>query len=160
MKEIIIDNLIMSYDDSFEILGEEETDQLKFYDDNKGICLKNEDKHLMITIGYKKINSLINLILSENNLIKTTQNDIARAMKKYDYQLIDYSKKIIKDKQAHGFSYKYIADDINMYGEAYVIKFNKAIYYLYLYSRSDNYKENKEIFDNILNQIEWKNKEV
>ena len=42
MKEIIIDDLILYYDDDFRLIGEEETMQMKFYGDSTGICIRNE----------------------------------------------------------------------------------------------------------------------
>ena len=156
MKEIIINDLILIYPEEFEAVGEEETDQMKFYNDSKGICIKDSNRHMIITVGCKDVNLLANFIFSRKDLVKRTQSDIATAMKNYDFKLIGKIESVADGKEIDGFNYEYIAEDIPMYGEAYVFKKNKTIYYLYLYSRKDCFDNNVAVWKDIINNLRWK----
>lgn len=155
MKKIIIKDLVLFYPDEFVLLGEEETNQMKFYNDSKGICIKSDDRHMIITVGYKEVNILVNLIISRKDLVKNTLADISSAMKEYDFKFINIISSIADDKEINGFSYEYISENIPMYGEAYIIKRNNNIYYLYLYSRKDNLDTNLDIWKDIINNLKW-----
>lgn len=155
MKKIIIKDLVLFYPDEFVLLGEEETNQMKFYNDSKGICIKSDDRHMIITVGYKEVNILVNLIISRKDLVKNTLADISSAMKEYDFKFINIISSIADDKEINGFSYEYISENIPMYGEAYIIKRNNNIYYLYLYSRKDNLDTNLNIWKDIIDNLKW-----
>lgn len=156
MKEIIIKDLILSYDDDFKLLGEEETDQMKFYNDSKGICIKDDNRRMIVTIGFKNVNLLTNFILFNKDLVNKTQSDISTAMKAYDYKLIGNINALADGREIDGFNYEYVAEGIEMYGEVFVFKKDKTIYYLYLYSRKDNLNNNLEIWKEIINNLRWK----
>ncbi len=156
MKEIIIDDLILYYDDDFSLIGEEETKQMKFYGDSQGICIRNNEKHMIVTIGSKKINGFSNLLLNNKDLAKLTQEDIARAMRPYGYEktadLLEYAD----GQEMRGFAYDYVVEKVPMYGEAYVTKKDKKIYYLYLYVRQECKGNGIALWKKMIGELKWK----
>ncbi len=156
MKEIIIDDLILYYDDDFSLIGEEETMQMKFYGDSTGICIRNEKKHMIVTIGSKKINGFSNLLLNNKDLVNLTQEDIARAMRPYDYKLASSLMETADGQEMRGFAYDYIAEGVPMYGEAYVAKKDRKIYYLYLYVRQECKEDGIGLWKKMIGDLKWK----
>ncbi|MBR4461909.1 MAG: hypothetical protein IKS51_04945 [Erysipelotrichaceae bacterium] len=156
MKEIIVNDLILCYDEPFRVLGEEETNQMKFYNDSQGICIRNDEEHMMVTVGIKQINGIMNLLLTNKDLVKKTEEDIAHAMKPYAYQLSGHLTENADGQEIHGFAYEYEAEGKPMYGEAYVAKKDKVIYYLYLYVRRENKEDCLGIWKKMIGDLRWK----
>ena len=156
MKEIIIDDLILRYDDDFCLIGEEETRQMKFYGDSQGICIRNKEKHMIVAVGSKKINGFSNFLLNNKDLAKLTQEDIARAMKPYGYQMTSELLEYADGQELRGFAYDYTAEKIPMHGEAYVTKRDKKIYYLYVYVRQEGKETGLAIWKKMLGDLGWK----
>ncbi|MBQ6559451.1 MAG: hypothetical protein IJL85_01340 [Erysipelotrichaceae bacterium] len=156
MKEIIVNDLILYYDDPFRVLGEEETNQMKFYNDSQGICIRNDEEHMMVTVGTKQINGITNFLLFSKDLLNKTQEDIAHAMKPYGYALSEYLTEDADGQEIRGFAYEYETEGIPMYGQAYVAKKDKVVYYLYLYVRRENKENGLKLWKKIIDELKWK----
>ncbi len=156
MKEIINDDLILYYDDDFRLMGEEETGQMNVDGDSTSICIRNNEKHMIVAVGSKKINGFSNLVLNNKDLAKLTQENISRAMRPYSYEktadLLEYAD----GQEMRGFAYDYVAEKVPMYGEAYVTKKDRKIYYLYLYVRQECKGNGIAIWKKMIGDLKWK----
>ena len=61
----------------------------------------------------------------------------------------------IGGEQAEGFSYAYEAQGVDMYGESYVIKYDRKLYYLNFYARGELLNESLEVWNRILSSAMW-----
>ena len=154
MIEVKVDGLIASSDE-LTALDEEELNQLNFYSGEKGVCLKNEDEHVMISIGHKRVNRLAAVLLTGRDLIRRTQDDIARAMKPYGYRLLGYRTGNAGGLAAGSFDYQYEVDGIKMYGETMTARRGGDLYYLYLYVREENKEAGLRIWKGLTESLKW-----
>jgi hypothetical protein len=101
----------------------------------QGICLQDKENHILISVGTKKAN-LAEKFLNGKDLGKAIEAKVAKAMKPFNYKLLQTKETTIDKTQACGFAYEYDANQVHMLGESYVVKKGKYLYYLNLYARS------------------------
>ena len=111
---------------------------------------------MMVTVGTKQINGITNFLLSNKDLLKKTEEDIAHAMKPYGYALSEYLTENADGQEIRGFAYEYEAEGKAMYGQAYVTKKDKVVYYLYLYVRNENKENGLKLWKKIIDGLKWK----
>ena len=141
--------------EGFRVMDEEEKKQLNFYGEAADLCLKDEEKHILMCMASKKVNPLAILIINEKDLIRQTEKVMAGAMKPYGYGFKEYLSRDIGGRKAQGYLYDYLAEDIEMSGETFCLKKDKAIYYIYAYFRRSLEDESLKAIDVLLDQISW-----
>ena len=157
MEELLLnEKLVMTLPDGLRVMNDEETAKLNFYKDRKGLCFNDPEKHLMITSGFKKLNGIINMLISEKDLNMNSEAEIGKAMKPYGYRLIDLGSRTIAGSKAECYSYEYNSEGIDMFGESYVFKKDKDAYYLNMYTRAENKEENLACWNAFLDGLKWK----
>ena len=139
----------------FRALDDEEKQELDFYGGAADLCLRDPDRHIMISIACKQVNPLALLILSEKELAKQTEKVMAGVMKPYGYVFREFITKQIDGKKAEGYRCDYLAQDTEMSGMTLCLKRNKAIYYLYAYFRRSAEEESLKAVEELLDQIRW-----
>lgn len=153
---MIINNEIeIQVPDDLKVMSEEKRKAMNFLADGEGYCLENEDKHILISIGWKKVGLFAGAMLNTNDLYKGMEKSIQTGMQPYNYNKERDLEKNIDGETIKGIRYKYTATEIDMIGESYVVKKGKNIYYFHYYSREELDNDNKNIWSNILESAKW-----
>lgn len=137
----------------FRVLAEEERNKMSFAKDGEGVCLHDEQRHVLISIGYKKA-GLASLLVKPKDVVKTFEKNIAKAMKPFGYKLEDFKERQVGDKCFEGFRYSYSTQGIDMAGESLIGKNNKTFYYMHVYVRA-NMPDGFDVWDEMLNGVVW-----
>lgn len=128
---------------------------MNFLVDGESCCFENEEKHLLVAIGWKKVGLFAGAMLNTNDLYKNLEKSIQTGMQTFNYSKVSDLEKEVGNKKLKGLRYQYKASDIDMVGESYVIKHGKVIYYLHYYSRVAFDDENKNTWLSVLESAKW-----
>ena len=152
MKAVILNNeLNFAYPDDFEVLSEDEIKEMNFIEKGEGICIRNKDKRILVSIGYKKVNGFASFILNDKDIIKKNEKIVSDAMKVNDYQLDDFLSRNVAGQLCQGFSYDYLVNDIKMHGETVLLKLKNNLYYINSYVRDENKEKTLSIIEDMYN---------
>ena len=143
------EELTVTYPDGFHVMDEEEKKKLNAIG-GIGEVITDPDRHIILSFGWKKTGGLISKMFSAENASKEVEKNYKSAMKPYDYHFGDRFSRTIAGEKAEGFSFGYIAQEIEMYAESYVLKHKKGFYYIHYYSRTSVKEENAAVLNDIL----------
>ena len=148
--------LELNLPDGFLEMSREETAGFLITDRGEGIALKDKERHLIVTAGWKKIGGFSGMILNQNDLRKKMERDIRNSLAKLNYKEAGPSDRQVGGLTAEGFQYQYTAvDGTEMTGESYVLKKDYTLYYFHLYSRRELASENSGLFKTVLMNAHW-----
>ena len=150
-----LNKLKYSYPEGFAMVPEMERSQMQFVGEPPAICLKDKDRHMILTAGAKKP-GLFGGMISVKSAAEEMEKRIRKPMEPYGYHLEDFKGRMICGENASGFRYRYTAQDIGMYGESYVVRHEKVLYYLHVYLREEFAEESWPVWERILDAVEWK----
>ncbi|MCR4962812.1 MAG: hypothetical protein K6B40_02890 [Firmicutes bacterium] len=136
MKQMQIQDLILSYPEGFHEMSREEKAGLAFYNGESGVCLSDPEAHILVTIGCKE--SRLAFLLQARDAAKKAEEHIRKPMQAYQYRLEEFSDHRVGGEKACGYRYRYTVQDIPMTGETVVVKHKKAFYYLNFYARTES----------------------
>ena len=153
---IINEQLSVSLPEGFGQLSEEERSQLHFIEDGEGKIFSDPERHMIVSIGWKKVNGLAALILSSKDLIRNTEASINKAMEAYSYKLEGFLSRNVGSHKTEGFSYVYETQGVKMYAETLTLKYKKTFFYLYLYTRKELKNNSQAVWLDILESCQWK----
>ncbi len=157
METVLLnDQLSVSIPDGFHVMSREEISQLNFSGEAPQWCIRDEERHVIFTIAWKKTNALFSMVLSEKDVAKSMEKSLRGSMQSVNYQLEEFVSSSLDGKSAEGFTYDYVVDDVGMHGIIYSVKQKKCFYYIYGYIRQQLRKEGEEAVEQILNSISWK----
>ena len=148
------DTLSLTFPDGFEKLDEAQLQQLRAMKSSPDVCLRDEEKHIIVSLAYKRAGFLSG-VLNGRYLIKSAQSRLAAAMRGYGYRLTGYEDRRVGSKAAQSFQYAYVAQDVGMRGECCAIKEGKAIYYLHFYVRETYAEEGFRLWKQVLADADW-----
>ncbi len=158
MEQIFInDTLRLSVPDSFHTIPKEELRALRTGFSGKSIALRSEEKHIILSIGWKKaegLGALFGKLLVGDDLVRQLENCYSRGQQGYETKA--YPEYTIGGIHAGGLRYTYTAKDIDMTGESYAFKKDKTVYYIHFYYRTDRQDESLEECRAILDSASWK----
>ena len=155
MEMISLNNaLSFSFPDGFRKMSEAEIKQLRRSNPGTGECLRDDDRHIIVSVAYKGAGFLTELLMGRD-LIKNAQSRIAGAMRPYGYQLTGYEDRRVGDRTAQSFQYAYVAQGIRMTAECCAVKEGKAIYYMHLYVREACSEEGFRLWKQVLAEARW-----
>ncbi len=157
MKTIILnDELELAYPDSFRVLGKEERSRLNFIEEGSGECLKDDERHILISAGWKKTGGFVSLLADTKGISDHNETAVRKAMAPYGYENDGHVTADIGGKTSEGFLYHYQAQGIPMSGECRTVKNGRTIYYLNAYYRTARQAESAGIVKDILGQAKWR----
>ena len=148
------DTLSLTFPDGFEKLDEAQLQQLRAMKSSPGICLRDEEKHIIVSLAYKGA-GILSWVLNGKDLVKSAQSRLAAAMRRFGYRLTGYEDRRVGSKTARSFQYTYTAQGIGMKAECCVIKEEKAIYYLHFYVRESYAEEGIRLWKQVLADADW-----
>ena len=150
METVILnDSLRFSFPDGFRKMSEEELKQVCTYKSGPGVCLRDDDRHIIVSLGHRRA-GLLAALLNGKDLIKSAQSRIAGVMKPFGYRLTGYQDRVLAGKTAPSFQYTYTAQGVRMVGECCALKMNKTLYYLHCYVRQSCLEEGSQTWKEIL----------
>lgn len=151
-----LDNhLELSYSNSFRQLTPEERSKLHFMAEGEGVCIRDDEHHILISVGWHEINAFLGFLFNDKDLAENMKKNIRKMSSPYHFRDEEDIKTDLGGKTAEGIRYRYDAENIEMISESYVLKMNKTIYYFHFYTRAALFMNNKEIWDDILKTVRW-----
>ena len=110
-------------------MSKEEKAKLNFLESGEGICLRDEDRHMLVSIGWKETGMLAAMLLSESSLERNMESSIRQGMLSYGFKLETHLNRQIAGRNAAGFRYVYTTQGIDMLGESYVLRNGRSVFY-------------------------------
>ncbi|MCR4841457.1 MAG: hypothetical protein K5848_07960 [Lachnospiraceae bacterium] len=143
----------------FHVMDEKERSKYKMTGKGEYVGLSNPDIHMMITVGVKKLNAFIKLLLKPKDFAKGMRNCIVKGNKPYGIKAEELKDLTLAGAPAKGFSYTYTVRDIAMTGRAYAVFTDNTVYYVYQYVRTEFDEEFKDVFENFLKELKIEGKQ-
>ena len=150
------DEIVLPIPNGAHVLDEAEMAALPKLAGGECTFLRDEARHSLISVGRKPLGMLTAAFVDLPGLAKRLEQGIAEPMASYEYRYGGPQSVTFDGQEAKGLSYHYKAQEIAMYGESYVLKNKKVIWYLHLYAREDSLEESLAVWRTFLSQIEWK----
>ena len=151
MKEIRLKDVLFQIPDGFERLSEDEVRKLNMAEEgDEGAVFRNEEEHMIVSLGYKKINGFSALMLSEAEMLDHMAKQTASLMRGFAYRETERRSDGFCGRQIPGFGYTYEVSDIQMYGRSYLMKEKSDCHYLHFYFRKEGYDEGNRLVETIL----------
>lgn len=141
--------------DGFHVMDEEEMSGMTMIAAGPGVCLKDPERHMVVSVGYKIAGLLTSKILSQKDIAEKSEGTIRQAMQPYHYRPDGAGKREICRLAADGFGYQYTAEEADMYAETYVIKKGKTFYYFHVYMRAALKEESMPVWEEMLREAVW-----
>lgn len=156
MEQITLNKqLTLTFPDGFRKLDANEVKALSSAGSENAEALKNEEAHLMVSMGFKKAGGLAGLLLKEADMVKAAEKGIAKASAPFGYKLAGFGERTVGGKEAKSFRYTYTAQGVAMTGEGVVVKAGGFYYYLYLYAREALQDAGFAAWQEILDSARW-----
>lgn len=152
---ILNDQLHLNLPEGFRVLREEERKAMATIDEPPAWCVRNEERHLVISAYWRKIGMLPALLINEKDIIRNVEQTIAKPMAQYGYHLENWESILIGDRKAQGICYSYHAEGIGMVADSFVVKSRRALYYFHTYSRSALHEENRILWSDLFLRATW-----
>ena len=147
--------LNLNVPEGFHVLSEAERSRLNFIADGEGCCLQDAERHIMVSVGWKKTGAFAGLILNTGDVAKRLESSIRNAMKPFHYRAEEKVELCPGGKKAEGIRYVYDAQGVEMTGESCVLKVNKTLYYFNFYTRKALQEENRKVWEDLLQSMHW-----
>ncbi len=148
--------LEVDFPDGFHELSAEETGKLKLTEAGPGVVLSDPERHIMVSVGWKKIGALAGLLLNEGDLAGKMEKSLESSMAQFGYQAIGKPKKNLGGETAQGICYRYVTQGIGMQGESLVLKHKKTLYYFHYYTRETLAEEDRPVWEQVLGSVRWR----
>ncbi len=141
--------------DGFHVMDDAERSNLEFIVEGPGVCLSDPERHIIVSIGYKKTSGFAAMLVSEKDAAKNMETQIGTALRSFGYRLDGFAARMIGGKTGTGSGYHYVSGDTGMYGESFVVKQGKVFYYFHYYTREALIDENFPVWSGFLSEIRW-----
>ena len=150
-KQITIHEcLTLRFDEGFHVMNEEEKRKLPSFGEGPSDVLNDPERHIIISLGWKKVPRLTSLLFNEKDAVQAVKNSIKKPMKAFGYCHEEDLTRNIAGMAAEGFCYEYETQGIGMFGETYVVKYENGLFYLHFYTRTALKEENLKIWNDML----------
>lgn len=137
MEKITLnDELTLVPPAGFRRMTEAECSGMTVLEDGLWVGLRDEERRIVVTAGWKDVDGLTAILLKSRDLAKNMEKQVQKAMESMDYHLVDFADRTIAGMRASGFQYKYRAQETDMMGESYAVKRGRTVYYFHFYARS------------------------
>ena len=141
-----LNELTFEFPQGFRALEEEEIRQLNINETgDENIVMKDDDRHMLVSLSYQKVNPLFLAVLSLKEIVEKNEAQTADLMRPFAYHKEAY----LNVGKAQGFDYTYEAGGRKMYGASYNIKGKKGLYHIHFYLRD----EERDLYENLADEI-------
>ena len=152
-NKLTLKDLTLFLPDGFHVMDEAEWSKMQLLASGECAGLADPQRHIIVTAGYKQINSFSAALLSGRDLVKNMEKQIRKSMTSLGYSLICFDSRTVDGKTAEGFRYTYTSSSVDMTGESLVIKSGKELYYLHVYMRSELLSPSLPVWENLLDSV-------
>ena len=150
---MISEQLKLPCPSGFHLMSDEEKAKLNFLESGEGFCLRNEDRHMLVSVGWRETGMLTAMLLSDISVEKNMESSIRQAMQPYGFRLETYLNRQIASGNAAGFRYTYTAQDTGMLSESYVLRSGRSVIYFHLYARDAFREESLPVWNDLLASV-------
>ena len=155
MGQVVLNGEVtLTYPEGFRELTREEIQQMEGVKGDPGMCIRDEERHIIVTAGWKK-SALAALMLKEGDVTARIQGQMESAMEEFGYELQGFLEREVGGKTVKAFRYTYETHGVGMLGEALVVKHKRTFYYLYFYCRTEQPEPAGEIWEEMMRSIKW-----
>ncbi len=144
----------VTFPEGFVIMNAAECSEMKMIKEGRGECIKDTDRHIVISMAWKKA-GLFAAAAEPSDAIKKMEANIRKAQAPFDYQLDEFKKKDLGGRSAEGIRFHYVVQNTEMTSESYITKNGRTFYYLHFYGRTELKEESLAVWEEILNSISW-----
>ena len=157
---IFNNELHITLPDSFREMDPAEYSNLLVNKNGEGAAFKDEEAHIVVSLGFKKAGVLAGLAMKMADPVSVMEKSLKRAMASCNYRTTGMVEADFGGTPAKGIRYTYSAKDgsgvmIDMVAESYVIRRPGSLYYLHYYTRAALEEENRGVKDAIVRSAEW-----
>lgn len=150
----INDRYTLPVPDGFQVLEETDKEKLNVMGDGNWMGLSDPDRHLLVTVGWKKIGTLPSKLVNTPGLAKAMEKKIRGGLRGMHYMLEGFRTHSIAGLPAEGFRCKYVAQGIPTGAESYVAKDGNVLYYYHFYYRDELEEASLAVWEEILAAIQ------
>ncbi|MCR5067931.1 MAG: hypothetical protein K6A14_07715 [Erysipelotrichaceae bacterium] len=159
MERILLNGALeLTSPDGFRRLNEEEIKKFNFANEMPGCVLQNEERHVIISLAWRKVNALLSKLFSVKELAGRMADYIADADKDYGHKRGDSFAGTVAGEKAAGFNYSYTVEEVGMDARVIITRHRGHFYYMYFYFRSANREESLKLIEQIVSSMQWKEK--
>ena len=162
MTERINDSLTLTFPDGFARMSADEKRGMTTLGSGPWEGFRDPERHMIVTVGWKRINLFSALLLSGKDLAKNAEKQVCRSMKPFGYRSAEFSEARIggasgEPERASGFRYAYDAQGVGMRGEACVVKRGRDVIFFHVYYRDALSAESVPVWEKILSSARFGN---
>lgn len=150
----INDRYTLPVPDGFHVLEAEEKQKLSVMGGGDWMGLSDPGRHLLMTLGWKKVGVLPSKLLNSRSLAKAMEKKIRGGLRTMHYMLEGFRSHPIAGLSADGFRCKYVAQGIPTGAESYVAKDENVLYYFHFYYRAEQEEASLARWEEILASIQ------
>ena len=136
--------------EGFHEMDEAEWSKLRLLADGEGAGLSDPERHMIVTVGYKRAGSLASALLNTKDLARNMEKQICRSMASLGCRSEGVKPRSIGGRDAWGVRYSYTVQDTGMTGESYVLKDGREIWYLHVYMRTALLADSEPVWETML----------
>ena len=141
-----LNELTFAFPEGFRLLNEDEIRELHINETgDENIVMKDDDRHMLVSLSYQKVNPLFLAVLSLKEIVEKNETQTADLMRRFAYHKEAY----LNTGKAQGFDYTYEAGGKKMYGASYNIKGKKGLYHIHFYLRD----EERDLYERLTEEI-------
>ena len=155
METALLNNeLTISVPDGFHVMDDEELGKLNSYGEKPGWCITDPDRHITVSIAWKK-GAVASFLLSSREIAKKMDMSLQKMMAPYGYERQMFVQEDLGGRDAFGFLYSYDVQEIGMSGESLSAKNGKTFYYVHCYMRRELLEESLPVLKKIFESCRW-----
>ena len=159
MNELLFHGMTLNYPDDFHVLDDEERKGMQTIGDGEWTGLSAPERHVIITVGWKRAGGLFGAMLNTEDMKKNTEKAIAKAMRPYDYHKEKECGYTLDGETFKGFRYSYTAQGTKMTGETLILKKGSDHYELHFYGRTEFLEDENKLWEEVLHSLRWETAE-
>ncbi len=151
---ILNNELKVTFPETFHVMNEEELKKLRFLAKGDGVVLSDPERHIRISVAWKKIGAFSGLVLTSGDVAKCMRRSIRKAMAAYRFRAEEPVRTELGGKRADGLTFEYEAENVQMVSESLVVKNRRTLYYFHFYTRAEEQSRNRDIWDQVLASVQ------
>ena len=151
--------LSLSLPESFREMSREEIASLLAPDaQGDGLCLRSDELHAVVSIGWKELRgagALLTRVLSGRDLAKNIRVHLEQSMRPFSFTAEDELTRTVGGECAFGLRYAYRAQETDMTGESLVLRRGDTLCYFHVYYRTQSSEESRRMWNAVLDSAVW-----
>ena len=156
MERVTLDGkMTIGCPEGFHVMTEEERSQMSMLEEGTWVGFSDPNRHILVTVGWKAVKGL-GFMLKGKGLAENMEKQIRQGMSSFGFKSEGPRERMIAERPAFGFGFGYVAREIEMVAESYVLKIDKTLYYFHFYARKALKNESLPVWNEILDSVQVK----